>query len=141
MAADNRAFENTAHNRVLVGLAPDHKMGHHVTSSMFGAAKEMTHPLSPIGFKEHLRDPVELAADALASFAIFAAPLMRGLFVNASSALALSDEGFAKTVEYIANRYSVRIELIPGVRNKFQGLAALVHYMELCHGLMDEYNI
>lgn len=134
-------FVNTAHHPALVGLALDHEMGHHLTSSMFAVAEEMAHPLSPIGFKEHLGDPVELAADTLVSFGILPAPLTRRLFANAGSALALSDEGFAKTVEYIANRYRVRIELIHGVRKQLQALAALVHYMKLRHAVMDEYSM
>jgi hypothetical protein len=134
-------FVNTAHHPALVGLALDHEMGHHLTSSMFAVAKEMTHRLAAIGFKEHLADPVELAADTLVSFGILPAPLTRRLYEKTGSTLALSDEGFAKTVEYIANRYSVRIELIHGVRNKFQALAALLHYMKLRHAVMDEYSV
>jgi hypothetical protein len=134
-------FVNTAHHPALVGLTLDHEMGHHLTASMFAVAEEMTRPLSPIGFKEHLADPVELAADTLVSFGIFPAPLTRRLFANTASAGALPDEGFAETIEYIANQYSVRIELIQGARKKFQALAALVHHMKLRHALMDEYSL
>lgn len=52
-------FVNTEYHPALVGLTLDHEMGHHVTSSMFTVAEEMTHPLSPIGFKEHWGDPLD----------------------------------------------------------------------------------
>jgi hypothetical protein len=136
-------FVNTAHHPALVGLALDHEMGHHLTSRIFASAEETTHLLSLTGFEEHLTDPVELAADTLVSFGIFPAPIARTLFDCAKAGGAgkgLPDETFAKVLEYVANRYSFRFELIGRADQKLQALAAVVHYTKLRRALLDEYH-
>ncbi len=136
-------FVNTAHHPALIGLALDHEMGHHLTSGIFASAEETTHLLSMTAFKEHLADPVELAADTLVSLGIFPAPIARIFFDRTKGGMAgksLPDEAFAKVLEYIANRYSFRFELIGRADKKFQALAALVHYTKLRRALLDEYH-
>ena len=136
-------FANTAHHPALVGLALDHEMGHHLTSHIFASAEGRTHLLSLTGFKEHLADPVELAADTLVSFAIFPAPIARTLFDRTRGDAAgkgLPDKAFARVLEYIANRYSFRFDLIGTADKNLQALAALVHYTKLRRALLDEYQ-
>jgi hypothetical protein len=136
-------FVNTAHHPALVGLALDHEMGHHLTSRIFATAEDTTHLLALTGFKEHLADPVELAADTLVSFGIFPAPIARTLFDRTRGGgtdKGLPDEVFAKVLGYIANRYSFRFELIGTADKKFQTLVALVHYTKLRRALLDEYH-
>ena len=134
-------FANTAHHHALVALALDHEMGHHLTAQIFGSAEDTTHLLSLTAFEEHLTDPLELAADTLVSFAIFPAPVARALFQDAKGAvgIGLPDVIFAKVIMYITDRYGVRFELIHGAQ-KFQALAALVHYTKLRRALLDEYD-
>jgi hypothetical protein len=138
-------FVNTAHHPAVVGVALDHEMGHHLTSQIF-AASEHAHPLSQTGFEEHLAEPAELAADTLVSLGIFPAPIARTLFHGTNRVAArdrsneLSDQAFAKLLEYIANRYGFRFDHIRGVKKRFQALAALVHYAKLRRALLDQYN-
>jgi hypothetical protein len=134
-------FANTAHHHALVALALDHEMGHHLTAQIFGSAEDTTHLLSLTAFEEHLTDPLELAADTLVSFGIFPAPVARALFQDAKGAvgIGLPDVIFAKVIMYITDRYGVRFELIHGAQ-KFQALAALVHYTKLRRALLDEYD-
>jgi hypothetical protein len=135
-------FANTAHHHALVALALDHEMGHHLTAQIFGSAEDTTHLLSLTAFEEHLTDPLELAADTLVSFGIFPAPVARALFQDAKGGavgIGLPDVIFAKVITYITDRYGVRFELIHGAE-KFQALAALVHYTKLRRALLDEYD-
>jgi hypothetical protein len=135
-------FANTAHHPALVGLALDHEMGHHLTVQIFGSAKDTTHLLSLTAFEEHLTDPPELAADTLVSFGIFPAPVARRLFQDAEGGavdIGLPDVIFAKVMTYITDRYGLRFELIQG-EEKFQALAALIHYTKLRRALLDEYE-
>ena len=53
--------------------------------------------------------------------------------------IGLPDVIFAKVITYITDRYGVRFELIHGAE-KFQVLAALVHYTKLRRALLDEYD-
>jgi hypothetical protein len=135
-------FANTAHHHALVALALDHEMGHHLTAQIFGSAEDTTHLLSLTAFEDHLTDPLELAADTLVSFAIFPAPVARALFQDAAGGavgMGLPDVIFAKVLTYIMDSYGVRFELIHGAQ-KFQALAALVHYTKLRRALLDEYE-
>jgi hypothetical protein len=137
-------FANTAHHPALIGLALDHEMGHHLTAQIFASAEDTTHLLSLTAFEEHLTDPLELAADTLVSFGVFPAPVARALFRDAKGASAgagLSDAIFDKVLEYIKDRYDVRLELIRGAHEKFQGLAALIHYTKLRRALLAEYDV
>jgi hypothetical protein len=138
-------FVNTAHHHALVGIALDHEMGHHLTSKIFSCNEDRTVPhfLSLTGFKEHLVEPVELAADILVSFAMFPANVARGLFDGAKNrrpVKGLSDAVFAKVLMYIATRYRFRFDMIVGTEKKFHALAALVHYTKLRRALLDEYR-
>jgi hypothetical protein len=136
-------FANVAHHPALVGVALDHEMGHHLTAQIFGSADEPSHLLSLTAFEEHMNDPVELSADALVSFGIFPAPVARALFGYGKGTVeerALPDVVFAKVLTYILDRYGFRFELIRGVGQKFQALAALVHYTKLRRALLDEYD-
>jgi hypothetical protein len=138
-------FVNTAHHPALVGVALDHEMGHHLTSKIFTSpgSEPEPHLLSLTGFKEHLVDPLELAADTLVSFGIFPANVARGLFDgrrNRAPGKGLSDPVFAKVLEYVGNRYEFQFDLIAGTEKKFQALAALVHYTKLRRALLDEYR-
>jgi hypothetical protein len=136
-------FANTAHHPALVGVALDHEMGHHLTAQIFGSADESTHLLSLTAFEEHMIDPVELAADALVSFGIFPAPVARALFHGSKGAAeetGLPDVIFAKVLTYIRERYGFRFGQINETRQKFQALAALVHYTKLRRALLDEYG-
>ena len=138
-------FVNTAHHPGLVGLALDHEMGHHLTAEIF-AAGEGTHLLSQTGFDEHLAEPAELAADTLVSLAFIPAPVARTIFSSSKRTASqnrpheLSDLELAEFWEYIANRYSSRLDQVRGVNKRFQALAALVHYAKLRRALLDEYN-
>jgi hypothetical protein len=117
-------------------------MGHHLTAQIFGSAEDTTHLLSLTAFEQHLTDPLELAADTLVSFGIFPAPVARALFEDAEGGavgIGLRDVIFAKVITYITDRYGVRFELIHGAQ-KFQALAALVHYTKLRRALLDEYD-
>jgi hypothetical protein len=134
-------FVNTAHHPAVVGVALDHEMGHHLTSQIFSTAKRV-HLLSQTGFEEHLAQPAELAADTLVSLGIFPAPIAQRLFGSEARhrSSELFDPGFAKVLEYIANRYSFRFDHIRGISKRFQALAALVHFTKLRRALLDEYN-
>lgn len=137
-------FANTAHHPALVGLALDHEMGHHLTARIFASAEETSHLLSLSAFEEHLTDPLELAADTLVSFGVFPAPVARVLFQDAKGADAgtgLPDAIFDKVLKYIADRYDARLELMHGAHEKFQALAALIHYTKLRRALLAEYDV
>jgi hypothetical protein len=136
-------FANTAHHPALVGVALDHEMGHHLTAQIFGTAEDTTHLLSLTAFEEHMTDPVELAADALVSFGIFPAPIAQALFHDAKGTgegTSLPDTIFVKVLSYIMDRYGFGFEQIRGAGQKFQALAALVHYTKLRRALLDEYE-
>jgi hypothetical protein len=137
-------FANTAHHPALIGLALDHEMGHHLTAQIFASAEDTTHLLSLTAFEEHLTDPLELSADTLVSFGVFPAPVARALFRDAKGASAgagLSDVIFDRVLKYIKDRYDVRLELIRRTHEKFQGLAALIHYTKLRRALLAEYDV
>ncbi len=137
-------FANTAHHPALVGIALDHEMGHHLTAQIFGSAEETTHLLSLTAFADHLTDPLELSADTLVSFGVFPAPVARALFQNAKGAgagIGLPDAIFDKVLKYITERYDVRLELIHRAHEKFQALAALIHYTKLRRALLAEYDV
>jgi len=148
-------FVNTAHHPAVVGVALDHEMGHHLTSKIF-ASDERAHLLSQTGLEEHLAEPAELAADTLVSLGIFPAPIARTLLDGAgrpsasNQSVEPSDPAMAKLLEYtqtdpitfqnIANHYHFRFDQIRGVKERFQALAAFVHYTKLRRALLDEYN-
>jgi hypothetical protein len=134
-------FVNTAHHPAVVGVALDHEMGHHLTTQIFTGTAQ-AHRLSETGFKEHLAEPAELAADILVSIGIFPEPIARTLFNGAASGAqkVLSNPVFTKVVEYAAHRYGFRFEHITGAAKKSQALAALVHYTKLRRALLDEYH-
>jgi hypothetical protein len=137
-------FANTAHHPALVGLALDHEMGHHLTAQIFASAEDTSHLLSLTAFEEHLTDPLELAADTLVSFGVFPAPVARALFQDVKGTDAgrgLPDAIFDKVLEYVTDRYDARLELIHGAHEKFQALAALIHYTKLRRALLAEYDV
>jgi hypothetical protein len=137
-------FANTAHHPALVGLALDHEMGHHLTAPIFGSAEDTTHLLSLTAFEDHLTDPLELSADTLVSLGVFPAPVARSLFQGAKGAgagIGLPNAIFDKVLEYITDRYGVRLELIHRAHEKVQALAALVHYTKLRRVLLAEYDV
>jgi len=53
--------------------------------------------------------------------------------------IGLPDVIFAKVITYITDCYGVHFELMLGAE-KFQALAALVHYTKLRRALLDEYD-
>jgi len=44
-------------------------------------------------------------------------------------------------LKYIEDRYDDRLELIHGAHEKFQALAALIHYTKLRRALLAEYDV
>ena len=118
-------------------------MGHHLTAQIFGAAADETHFLSLTGYREHLSDPVELAADTLVSLGIYPADVTKSLFDTPEEAgpLRLEDAVFERVLEYIKNRYGLSFDLDLEPEKKFQALAALVHYTKLRRALLEEYGI
>lgn len=137
-------FVNTAHHPAVVGLALDHEMGHHLTSQIFGAAKE-THLLSQTAYEEHLTEPSELAADTLVTLAVLPARIARTVVGRenrvspADGSKEFSEAAFAQLLDYAA-KFGIRLDRIRGVNKKLQTLAALVHYAKLRRALLDEYN-
>lgn len=135
---------NTAHHPLMVGVAYDHEMGHHVTAELFDSGAE--HQLTYTAYADHLTDPAELAPDVMVSLAGYPQAQASRLFEapaggrSARTAEAAGDP-FEKATRYIANHYGLNFSAKFATEKKLQCLAALVHYTRLRQALLNEYGI
>jgi len=134
---------NTAHHPLMVGVAYDHEMGHHVTAELFNSRQE--HFLTYTGYADHLTDAAELAPDVMVSLAGYPQAQARKLFEvpgegrGAQRADAAGDP-FERATRYIANHYGLNFSANFATEKKLQCLAALIHYTRLRQALLNEYG-
>ena len=134
---------NTAHHRAAIGAAFAHEMGHHLTSEMFGAHHE---PLTLLytGYRKHLLDPRELAADVLVSLGIFPRKVALKTLKNPSGARRSGDLGkvnLPEMLNYYAGRYGLDMNARLSSGRRIQYLAGMVHYAKLRLALLDKYDV
>lgn len=139
-------YVNTAHHRVAVATSFSHEMGHHVTAEIFDSSREPGRYLLSTAYAEHLKDPVELAADILVSLGVFPAQIARTLFGHDKGKRTKHEEQeaqapFGKVLNYFDSRYHLNFKAHFQAEKKLQYLAGLIHYAELRRALLDEYDL
>jgi hypothetical protein len=139
---------NTAHHPAAVGAAFTHEMGHHLTGQLFDSGKEHAQFLANTGYREHLDDPEELAADLLVSLGVFPGPVARKILLEPASKRAakaaapeLTDSASSAMLHYMERRYGLGFGEPESSTRKLQYLAALIHFAKLRHALLTEYDI
>ncbi|MGB8413976.1 MAG: hypothetical protein WCE23_14230 [Candidatus Binatus sp.] len=140
-------FLNTAHDRGAVSMTFTHEMGHHVTAKVTGHAGDGVHYFFNVGHRSHLGEPVELAADVIASLAAYPEPIARRIFTTpwdwglVARADQLPDKAFAQIRKHVRELtgFDFVASLPPG--QSFNYLTGMIHYAKLRWALLAEYEL
>jgi len=138
---------NTAHHRAAVGAAFAHEMGHHVAAEVFGPEPGPL-PLLYTGYRDHLKDSRELAADVLVSFGIFPRKTALRTFRKRSTPRERREElaqdrefNLGEILEYYVSKYGLSVDAKLSSGQNIQYLAGMLHYAKLRVALLDRYDI
>jgi hypothetical protein len=134
---------NTAHHRAAIGSAFAHEMGHHLTSEMFGPQHE---PLMLLytGYRKHLYDPRELAADVLVSLGIFPREVAIKTLKKTTGSRrsgATDDINLPEMLSFYSGQYGLTMNARLSSGRRIQYLAGMVHYAKLRLALLDKYDV
>ncbi len=140
-------YLNTAHHPGAVSMTFMHEMGHHVTAKVTGRAGHGVHYFFNAGHRNHLGEPLELAADVIASLAAYPQPLARRIFATpwncglVARADKLSDQAFAQIRKHACELtgFDFGASLPPG--QSFNYLTGMIHYAKLRWALLAEYEL
>ena len=140
-------YLNTAHHPGAVSTTFMHEMGHHLTAKVTGHATDGVHYFFHGGYRNHLGEPAELAADALVSLAAYPEPIARRIFAApwdwglVARAGRLPDQVFAQIRKYARELtgFNFGASLPPG--QSFNYLTGMIHYAKLRWALLVEYDL
>ncbi len=140
-------YVNTAHHPGAVSATFCHEVGHYVTAKVLKPEPDTVHFFFGSAHYEHLRDPLELAADAVVSLAaypeslartIFAVPWNWGLVARADE---LPERAFARIRSHVKELCGIDFGSALPVGQSFDYLAGMIHYAKLRWALLSEYDI
>jgi hypothetical protein len=138
---------NTAHHQAAVGAAFAHEMGHHVAAQVFGPEPGPL-PLLYTGYRNHLEDSRELAADVLVSVGIFPRKTAKRTFRKRSIPRERREElapdgefELGEVLEYYLRKYGLSVDAKLSSGQNLQYLAGMLHYAKLRVALLDGYDI
>jgi hypothetical protein len=119
-------------------------MGHHLTTQLFGSS-EPTQFLVYAGYKEHLTDAAELAADVLVSVGACPQDAATQIFRHGGASRSRDDsiegtDALERILRYVGQRYRWRLNSL-ALEEKLHVLAVLIHYGKVRQALLDEYDI
>ena len=140
-------YLNTAHDRGAVSMTFMHEMGHHVTVKVTGRASDGVHYFFNAAHRSHLGEPVELAADVIASLAAYPEPIARIIFTTpwdwglVARADRLPDQAFAQIRKHVRGLtgFDFGASLPPGQTLNY--LTGMIHYAKLRWALLAEYEL
>jgi hypothetical protein len=135
---------NTACHPVAVASAFWHELGHHLTSRTFDISRPVQLQLSFNSvYDDHLNNPLEIAADILATLAAYPKPMALRLFRG------FVEGGDAPNIENLVLKARTHVRSVsgfdfrPGVpaNENLQYLAGMMHFIRLRWVLLSEYEI
>jgi hypothetical protein len=135
---------NTACHPVAVASAFWHELGHHLTSRTFDVAHPVQRQLSfGSTYEDHLDNPLEVAADILATLAVYPKPVAKRIFRG------FVESGDAPNIENLVLKARAHLRSVsgfdfkPGVTamENVQYLAGMMHFIRLRWVLLSEYEI
>ncbi|MGH7931545.1 MAG: hypothetical protein ACREQN_00105 [Candidatus Binataceae bacterium] len=140
-------YVNTAHHPLAVSATFCHEFGHHLSAELFGLGDEPVHFFFDADYASHLKEPSELAADVLVSFAgypesiarrIFATPWNWGLVARAKN---LTEAALNEVRAHLRSAYGFDLmERIPA-NQRLHYLSGMIHYAKLRWALLAEYDL
>jgi hypothetical protein len=140
-------YVNTAHHPGAVSATFCHEVGHYVTSKLLRPETNAVHFFFGSAHYQHLRDPLELAADAVVSLAaypeslartIFAVPWNWGLVARADE---LPERAFARIRSHVKELCGIDFGGALPIGQSFHYLAGMIHYAKLRWALLSEYDL
>jgi hypothetical protein len=140
-------YLNTAHHPGAVSATFVHEIGHHVTTRVTGSTGDAAHYFFNGGHRNHLSQPVELAADVLASLAAYPAPLARKMFDMpwdwglVARADQLPDKAFAQIRKHVRDLLGINFGASLPTGQSLNYLAGMIHYAKLRWALLAEYEL
>ncbi|MGA7761567.1 MAG: hypothetical protein WCA59_07445 [Candidatus Binataceae bacterium] len=135
---------NTACHPVAVASAFWHELGHHLTSRTFDVSYPVQLQLSfSSTYEDHLGNPLEIAADILATLAAYPKPVAQRLFRG------FVESGAAPNIESFVLKARAHVRSVsgfdfrPGVpaTENLRYLAGMMHFIRLRWVLLSEYEI
>jgi hypothetical protein len=135
---------NTACHPVAVASAFWHELGHHLTSRTFDVSYPVQLQLSfSSTYEDHLGNPLEIAADILATLAAYPKPVAQRLFRG------FVETGAAPNIESFVLKARAHVRSVsgfdfrPGVpaTENLRYLAGMMHFIRLRWVLLSEYEI
>ncbi|MGH7916657.1 MAG: hypothetical protein ACREQE_04250, partial [Candidatus Binataceae bacterium] len=140
-------YVNTAHHPTAVSATFCHEFGHHLSSELFGPQKEPVHFFIDADYAAHLKEPHELAADAMVSLAAYPQPLARKIFPAewnwglVARARNLPEAALNEVRAHIRRFYGFDLmERIPA-NQRLHYLSGMIHYAKLRWALLAEYDL
>ena len=140
-------FLNTAHHPGAVAATFVHEIGHHVTTRVTGSAGDGVQYFFNAGYRSHLGQPAELAADVVASLAAYPEPLARRMFAApwdwglVARADRLPDRAFARIREHVRKLLGFDFGASLPAGQSFNYLTGMIHYAKLRWALLAEYEL
>ncbi len=140
-------YLNTAHHPGAVQATFMHEIGHHVTTRVTGSAGDGAHYFFHAGYRNHLGEPAELAADVVASLAAYPEPLARKMFTVpwdwglVARADRLPDRAFARIREHVRKLLGFDFGASLPAGQSFNYLTGMIHYAKLRWALLAEYEL
>jgi hypothetical protein len=139
-------YVNTAHVQAAIVSTFCHEIGHHLGAEIFGTRRPASF-FFYTGYEDHLRDPVELAADILVSLAAYPQNVARRIFGDPQKErLPATDQELTETIlqrviAHMRDHFGLNLCRISSTEQRLQYLAGLIHYAKLRWALLAEYRI
>jgi len=140
-------YLKTAHDRGAVSMTFMHEMGHHVTAKATGRASDGVHYFFDAAHRSHLGEPLELAADVIASLAAYPEPIARRIFAMpwdwglVARADQLPDKAFAQIRKHVRELTGFDFGASLPTGQTLNYLTGMIHYAKLRWALLAEYEL
>jgi hypothetical protein len=134
---------NTTDHVVSVAAAFWHEMGHHLTHAIFGQPSDRVSTFMATGYREHLAQPDEIAADILTVLAGYPKPAAKLLFGGPAR------RGRTQPTEVLISRARPYVRSVTGFEfdrqfskvETLHYLAGMIHMTKLREALLHEYGL
>jgi hypothetical protein len=140
-------YVNTAHHPVAVSATFCHEFGHHLGAELFGPGSEPVHFFIDADYAAHLREPHELAADAMVSLAAYPEPLARRIFDSewnwglVARARNLTEAALGEVRAHLRRCYGFDLMARIPANQRLHYLSGMIHYAKLRWALLAEYDL
>ncbi|MGH8014437.1 MAG: hypothetical protein ACREQ4_18260 [Candidatus Binataceae bacterium] len=140
-------YVNTAHHPTAVSATFCHEFGHHLSSELFGPQNEPVHFFIDADYATHLKEPHELAADAMVSLAAYPQPLARKIFPTewnwglVACARNLPEAALNEVRAHILRFYGFDLMERTPANQRLHYLSGMIHYAKLRWALLAEYDL